>query len=751
MASSSSSSTRTSWMYDAFLSFRGGDTRNNFTDHLYMALNRAGVRTFRDSEELRKGENISTALIGAIQGSRIYIVVFSKNYAGSSWCLDELLHIMKCQKTRGQMVHPIFYHVTPSDVRHQKRSFHKAFEKHEALNRRTQDDISGWRSALRQAANLSGWEVKSDQPEAEFIKRIAHEISTLLNNTYVHVAVYPVGIDSRIEDISNSLCEGVDDNVRMIGIWGMGGSGKTSVAKAIYNKFYSSFESKSFIGSVRETAKESNGKVTLQERLLSDILKPTKVEVGDADRGIIVIKERLGSKKVFVIVDDVDDLDQLTALAIRHDSFGPGSRIIITTRDRHLLKLLKVDTIHPTREMNEAEALELFSWHAFHSPCPDSEFLKLTSKVVTYCKGLPLALEVLGSFLFKGSKRHWKSTMKKLRKFPNHKIHKILKISFDALDENQKDIFLHISCFFIRKDKSHVIQILDGCNLFADNGIRVLIQRCLVTVSEKNKLMMHDLLRDMGREVVRAESLKDPEERSRLWCQEDVINVLTEKSGTKKIEGLALNLQRSDKKRFKTIAFRKMKRLKLLQLSYVQLDGDYKYLSKQLTWLCWRGFPEVILQKEFLNNRYLVSFDLQYSNVVKLWEHPRLLEKLKILNLSHSHNLTQSPDFSNLPNLEYLILKHCRRLPEIDKSIGSLQKLVLVNLKDCRMLQDLPESFYELKSIETLVLSGCSKLKNLGEHIGEMISLRTLVVSGTDLSEIPKSISQLPKLKKLIM
>ncbi|XP_024172650.2 disease resistance protein RUN1-like [Rosa chinensis] len=227
----------------------------------------------------------------------------------------------------------------------------------------------------------------------------------------------------------------------------MGGSGKTSVAKAIYNKVYSSFESNNFIGSVRETAKELNGKITLQERLLSDILKPTKVEVGDADRGIILIKERLGSKKVLVIVDDVDDVDQLTALAIRSDSFGPGSRIIITTRDRHLLELLEVDSIHLTQEMKEKEALELFSWHAFHNPCPDSGFLKLTRRVVTYCGGLPLALEVLGSFLFKGSISHWESTLKKLEKFPDDKIHKILKTSFDALDENQGDIFLHISCF----------------------------------------------------------------------------------------------------------------------------------------------------------------------------------------------------------------------------------------------------------------------------------------------------------------
>ncbi|XP_004288869.1 PREDICTED: TMV resistance protein N-like [Fragaria vesca subsp. vesca] len=279
--------------------------------------------------------------------------------------------------------------------------------------------------------------------------------------------------------------------------------------------------------------------ITLQERLLSDILKPTKIDVGDADRGIVVIKKRLESKKVLVIVDDVDEKDQLTALALLSDSFGrrktfgPGSRIIVTTRDRHLLELLEVDKnkIHETREMKEKEALELFSWHAFRNPCPDdSGFLELTRRVVTYCKGLPLALEVLGSFLFKRSKRDWKDTLKNLEKFPDGRINKILQISYDALEKDQQEIFLHICCFFVGMNKKYVTQILYGCDHRSEIGISVLLQRCLVTVNERNKLMVHDLVRDMGREVVRVESLKEPEERSRLWHQKEVMDVLTEES-----------------------------------------------------------------------------------------------------------------------------------------------------------------------------------------------------------------------------
>ncbi|KAM5569700.1 hypothetical protein ABKV19_016951 [Rosa sericea] len=536
-----SSSSSQHWIYDVFLSFRGEDTRRTFTDHLYVALDRAGVRTFRDAEGLRRGENIARELLRIIQGCRISVIIFSDKYADSRWCLDELEEIMKCRIKLRQLVFPIFYHVDPSDVRNQTGIFAHAFQKHEAEKTTRWGDkfpeksqygtekIARWRAALKGAADLAGFDI-ADRHEAEFINNIVEEICRQLTSTYLNVAVYPVAIDSRVEDISKCLGVGFDDAVRMVGIWGMGGIGKTTVAKAIYNKFYHDFDSKSFLADVRETAKDSNGKTTLQERLLSDILRPTKIVVDDVSRGVNVIKERLGSKKVLVIVDDVDDVDQLNALAIHRDSFGQGSRIIITTRDRHLLELLEVDTIHLTQKMNEEEALELFTCHAFQNRCPNEDYTELLRRVVSYCGGLPLALEVLGSFLSKRSIGEWKSTLKKLKKLPHVKIQSKLRISFDSLDEFQRNIFLHICCFFIGMDKNYVIQILEGCGLFAEIEFSVLLQRCLVTVNEKNKLMMHDLLRDMGREVVREESPNRPERRSRLWQQEDVIDVMTDKS-----------------------------------------------------------------------------------------------------------------------------------------------------------------------------------------------------------------------------
>jgi hypothetical protein len=157
----SASFSRPYWNYDVFLSFRGEDTRKNFTDHLYSALVRVGIRTFRDDEELRRGKTISTELLNAIRGSRISIVVFSKGYASSRWCLDELVEIVHCRNTTGHTLLPLFYHVNPSDVRRQAGTFAEAFAKHEERFQTDMERVQRWRVALTEAANCSGWNLES--------------------------------------------------------------------------------------------------------------------------------------------------------------------------------------------------------------------------------------------------------------------------------------------------------------------------------------------------------------------------------------------------------------------------------------------------------------------------------------------------------------------------------------------------------------------------------------------------------------
>lgn len=158
--SSSFSSLTSRWTYDVFLSFRGEDTRRNFTDHLYAALNRKGILTFRDGEELERGKAISPTVLKGIEESRFVLVILSRNYANSAWCLDQLAKAVECMKVMGQTILPVFYDVHPSEVRKQTGYFGTAFSKHEEAFKENIEKLQRWRTALLQVANLSGWHLQ---------------------------------------------------------------------------------------------------------------------------------------------------------------------------------------------------------------------------------------------------------------------------------------------------------------------------------------------------------------------------------------------------------------------------------------------------------------------------------------------------------------------------------------------------------------------------------------------------------------
>ncbi|CAN6699595.1 unnamed protein product [Malus baccata var. baccata] len=778
-----SSSKSKLWNYDVYLSFSGVDTRDGFTGHLHAALKDRGYHAYMNEDDLSGGVEIIEEMFRAIEESRISIIVFSKSYADSSWCLDELVKIMECRSKLGQHVLPIFYYVNISNVRKQDGDLAQAFQKHE--REAEQERVQQWKKALTEAANLFGHQITDPRSEAMLVRETVDKTKWLLSEDKLHVAKHQVGINSRIEDIITYLSSGGLDDVLMVGIWGMGGSGKTAVAKAIYNQIHHKFQFKSFLADVSDTTSKY-GLVYLQETLVSDILNQNKSQmIRNVDDGISLIKRQFRHRRVLVIMDNIDEVKQLNAIAGNHEWFGPGSRIIITTRDEYLLK--EVDKIYPLQEMNEVEALELFSWHAFGNRWPNTEYLELSEKIVSYCRGLPLALEVLGSFLFKRSIAEWESKLEKLKRTPDEKIMKALRISFEALDDIEKAMFLDISCFFIGWDKDYVAKVLDGCGFFfATLGISVLRERGLVTI-ECNELNMHDLVRELARVIISEKSPGHPGKWSRLWNPPDVIYVLTTKSGTEEVEGLALDfpapclsssktpevidvltnksgteeveglaldfpdpcLSSSNNAIFSTAAFANMKKLRLLHLKNVQLNEDYKHLPKELIWLCWRGFSLQSIPDDFFNQPRLVVLDMRSSNLVQVWKGSKSLQMLKIIDLSDSIYLIKSPDFSQVPNLEELILEGCESLSEIHPSIGYLKRLSLVNLKNCCSLSSLPRDFYKSKSVEILCLNGCSNLRELHEDLGEMVSLRILEAENTSIKRVPASMARLKNLTRL--
>ena len=332
-----------------------------------------------------------------------------------------------------------------------------------------------------------------------------------------------VGMESTMSKLIPSYL-GFEDNVYMIGIHGMGGLGKTTLARVVFDEFRSNFESSSFIVNVREDSKKY-GLPQLQQQLLSDILEDRNIDIRNVYEGVDMIKKRLLHKKVLLVIDDVNHLDQLEKLVGEHNWFGLGSWIIITTRDEHVLAQHGVLKRYKPDVLDDDDALELFKLKAFKMEQPKEGWMQLSQEAIKYANGLPLALVTLGSSLVGRTIDVWESA---LDSFKNTKgeMFDILKISYDGLEETWREIFLDIVCFFRRWKKDEVIQILDNCGFNARIGISVLMERSLLTMDDNECLEMHDLLIEMGQKIIRFELDGNLGKHSRLWRTKDLLHVL---------------------------------------------------------------------------------------------------------------------------------------------------------------------------------------------------------------------------------
>ncbi|PWA50623.1 disease resistance protein (TIR-NBS-LRR class) family [Artemisia annua] len=808
MASTSVSSIQNSFKYDVFLSFRGEDTRKTFVDHLYHALTQKGIETYKDDENIKQGNMISDELIKAIEDSKFYIIIFSKNYASSSWCLEELVKIMEFQKGFGHTAYPVFYDVEPTEVRKQIGSVGNAFAKH-----KEHEAAGKWREALKEASDLAGWEMKSiaNGHEAKFIQKIVQEISLELRSINFGLDEKLVGMETRVEDVVSSLETSVGDvrmlgiwgmggagkttlaraivqeislelrsinfgldeklvgmetrvedvvssletsvgDVRMLGIWGMGGAGKTTLARAVFDQIYFKFEGQSFVENVREESKPSlSGLKSLQKQVLSDISNDQGVTVSGVLDGKNKMKKMMRDRKVLVVLDDVDHKDQLEALVGDCNWFKPGSRIIITTREKQVLIAHGVRLVHNVTLLSQAEAGCLFSRYVFGRENPIQGYEELSGKVLKYAHGLPLTIKVLGSFLCGQSEPYWIDVIERLKTIPLEATMKRLEISFDGLENDYKEIFLDVACILKGWIKKDAIRALESRGFHAEVGLRVLEQKSLITISKnwegKLCLGMHDHLEEMGRNIVRRSHPDEPQRHSRLWIRNEIKYILSNDLGTQATKCLYFNPPEGCSAEIAVKGLSKMKDLRFIHIDLPNEDSDLEedyfedsdleedniveYLPSSLRFMSWNVFPFSSLPNTF-QGKYLVQLEISFSNIVQLWEdgEEKVLHKLRFLTIRYSK--LQTFDLRLAPNLEQLTIDRCHDFEELHMpaphlklkylnlsqsklktlDLGLTPNLKSLNLENCYDLVEMNAPVGYLRNLAFLDLSGCGRFKS---------------------------------------
>ncbi|KAH9726106.1 hypothetical protein KPL70_008133 [Citrus sinensis] len=565
-----------------------------------------------------------------------------------------------------------------------------------------------------------------------------------------------VGLNSRIEQIKPFLCMDLSDTVQIVGIWGMGGIGKTTLATAIFNQFSSEFEGRCFLSDIRKNSETGGGKI------LSE-----KLEVAGANIPHFT-KERVRRMKVLIVLDDVNEVGQLEGLIGELDQFGPGSRIVVTTRDKRVLEKFRGEKkIYRVNGLEFEEAFEHFCNFAFEeNHCPE-DLNWHSQRVVEYADGNPLVPKVLGSSLCLKRKSHWENLLHDLNRICEsdiHDIYKKLKITFDELTPRVQSIFLDIACFFEGEDKDFVARILDDSE---SDGLDVLIDKSLISISG-NCLQMHDLLQEMGQQIVRQESEKEPGKRSRLCDPKEIRRVLKHNKaysffvflykGTDAIEGISLDLSKIKGINLDSGAFTNMSNLRLLKFyvpkllgmsieeqlsdSKVLLPDGLDYLPKNLRYLHWDKYPLRTLPSNFKPEN-LVELNLHFSKVEQLWEGKKEAFKLKSINLSHCRHFIDM-SYPSAPNLETYLLDYTN-FACVPSSIQNFKYLSALSFEGCKSLRSFPSNFRFVCPV-TINFSSCVNLIEFPQISGK---ITRLYLGQSAIEEVPSSIECLTDLEVL--
>uniref|UniRef100_A0A1J3JH18 ADP-ribosyl cyclase/cyclic ADP-ribose hydrolase n=1 Tax=Noccaea caerulescens TaxID=107243 RepID=A0A1J3JH18_NOCCA len=754
--------------HQVFVNFRGEELRNNFVSHLRNALQRHGVNIFIDTNE-QKGKPLNV-LFERIEESRIALAIFSVRYTESKWCLNELVKMKECMDKGKLLIIPIFYKVKAYEVRFQRGQFGYVFKN---LRNVDVDQKKQWSEALSSVADRIGFYFEGKSDENNFINGIVEEVKQALRqipldeskDSFIHLSENTsvrlgreehemYGLKQRLEELEEKLdfdCE----ETRILGVVGMPGIGKSTLARELYETWQCKFVSHGLIQDIRRLSKEL-GLDYLPALLLEELLGVRNPDIESTQCAYECYKSKLLRHKVLIVLDDVSDKEQIDVLLGRCDWIRQGSRIVIATSDKSLIQ----DVVHYTYvvpQLNHKDGLGHFERYALdhHSNKNNNEvIMKLSKEFVHYVRGHPLALKLLGTDLNGKDEDHWKTKLATLAQNSSPCIRDVLEVSYDELSQEHKDIFLDMACFRT-EDESYVASLLDTSE--AASEIKTLMNKFMIDVSD-GRVEMHDLLYTFARELCRRAYAQDERGPHRLWHHQDIIDVLRNIEEGAEVRGIFLNM--NEMKREMSLdsrTFEPMCGLRYLKIysshcpqqckpnNKLNLPDGLNFPLEKVRYLHWLEFPLKEIPPDF-NPQNLVDLKLPYSKIERIWSDDKDTSKLKWVNLNHSSNLRVLSGLSKAQNLQRLNLEGCIAMENLPHDMQYMRSLLFLNLKGCTGLNSLPD--INVVSLEILILSNCSNLKEF-----RVISqnLEALYLDGTSIKELPLNIKGLQRLALLNM
>ncbi|BAT80138.1 hypothetical protein VIGAN_02311600 [Vigna angularis var. angularis] len=638
-----------------------------------------------------------------------------------------------------------------------------------------------WKDALKKSADLSGIESSKFRNDAEVVKEIVDLVVKRLDKPQVNPKGL-VGIDEKIATLESWISD-EPKATQLVGIWGMGGIGKTTLAEVVFHRLRSQYQESYFLANERDQSKK-HGLIHLKKIMFSKLLGH-EVDIDTPNYLPENIVRRIGCMKVLVVLDDVNDSDHIEKLVGTLENFGKGSTVIVTTRDEQVLRINRVRKTYKVKEFSSDEALELFKLNAFSGSDEEMEYDEISKSVVHYAKGNPLVVKVLGHLLHGRNKEEWESLLANLKTMPPREVYDVMKLSYDSLDRKGQQIFLDLACFFLRMLVP--VQVSDLKCLLKDNEsdnlvafeLRRLEDKALITISEDNTVSMHDSLQEMAWEIVRQESVEDPGGRSRLWDLNDINQALENEKVSEAIRSIHLTSDTaitSTKKQMLSPQIFAMRKLKFLDISGVDENAYHQvilgeganFLATELRFLNWERFPMKSLPESF-NAEKLVILDLMIGRMTKLWDGVKNLANLKRLILYCAIKLKELPDLSGAIRLEELYLSGCDSLTSLHSSIFSLPKLEILDLHHCISIAILPSKFEKRVSslwrnseLRCLNMSSCEQLETIADlppflktlNVSFCLSLKTLPKLPLSLQILNvsfcESLESLPELPPLL-